>query len=100
MGRDEQCPLVTCVPALSPSLPIKARYQEVVTATNPNQACSTAPLGTRALLHGVKVTVPAQRELGVRAGARGREGSCTPSSPAHPCHCDHTCSGLGLCRGS
>lgn len=69
-------PLPRCV---SPSLPIEAGYQEVVAAANPNQACSTAALGTWTLLHGVKVTLPARESWGCRqvpAGGTPPAGTC------------------------
>lgn len=65
---------------MSPSLPVKAGHQEVVTTTNPNQARSASPLGTWALLYGVKVTLPAPTELGVQSCAH-REGFL-PTPPA------------------
>lgn len=74
-------------PALyvSPSLPVKAGHQDVVATTHPNQARSTSPLGAWALLHGMKVTQPAPRELGVQLCAHG-EGFL-PTPPAlQPIH--------------
>lgn len=65
---------------VSPSLPVKAGHQEVVTTTNPNQARSASPLGTWALLHEVKVTPLALRELGVQLCAHG--GGFLPTPPA------------------
>lgn len=76
-----QCPLG--FPACVPLLPIEARHQNVVAATNPNQTCSTAPLRTWTLLCGVKITLPAPREPGVRAGAcRGGASALHPISTA------------------
>lgn len=67
---------------VSPSLPIEARHQKVVATTNPNQTCSTAPLGTWTLLCGVKINLLAPRDLGVRAGNSPPQAPArTPSSP-------------------
>lgn len=62
-----------------PPLPIKAGHQQTVTAANPNQACSTGPLRPWTLLCGVKITLPAWRELGVQAGAC-RVGDAVPTT--------------------
>lgn len=70
-SESKQCPQGPLPCPVSPSLPVKAGHQDVVTTTNPNQARSASPLGTWALLQGVKVTLSALRELGAQSCAHG-----------------------------
>lgn len=67
---------------VSPSLPVKAGHQDVVTTTDPNQARSASPLRTWALLHGMKVTLLLRESWGCSCVPTGRVSCPHPQLPS------------------